>query len=221
MIILWMLLGIVGVVILWIIIAFNSLVLLRMRAKEAWSDITVQTKRRYDLIPNLVETVKGYAKHESKVFTEVTKARTEAMQAKGFSDKAKAENVLTEALKSVFAVAENYPQLRASENFSKLQDELTTTEDKIEASRRYYNGSVRDLNVKIQTFPTNTIAKMLGFQEMTLFEVGAAEAEAVAKAPEIKFDEAKKAPEEKGDNNKQKAAQEEPESQEKSGEKKK
>lgn len=201
MIILWIVLGILAIFILWLIFAFNSLVLLRMRAKEAWSDITVQTKRRYDLIPNLVETVKGYAKHESKVFTDVTKARSEAMGAKGYSAKAKAENALTEALKSVFAVAENYPQLRASENFSKLQDELTGTEDKIEASRRYYNGAVRDLNVKIQTFPTNTFARMLGFQEMTLFEVGAAETEAIAKAPEVKFDEEKDKKEEQDNKN--------------------
>lgn len=185
MTIVWIILGIIVLALLWIAGAYNSLISLRNRAKEAWSDITVQTKRRYDLIPNLVATVKGYAKHEKKVFTDVTKARTEAMQAKGMSSKAKAENMLTDALKSVFAVAENYPALRATENFSKLQDELSETENKIEASRRYYNGSVRDLNTKMQVFPTNLIANKLGFKEMDLFDVDAGQKEVVKEAPKV------------------------------------
>jgi len=189
MIILWIAIAIVVIVLLWLVFAYNNLISLRNRAKEAWSDITVQTKRRYDLIPNLVESVKGYAKHESKVFTEVTKARTAAMGAKGMGEKLKAENNLTEALKSVFAVAENYPQLRASENFSKLQDELSETENRIEASRRYYNGSVRDLNTKIEVFPTNIFAQKLGFTQMELFDVAGSEKAAVAEAPKVNFEE--------------------------------
>ena len=153
---------------LWVIVSYNGLVRLRNRVKEAFSDIDVQLKRRYDLIPNLVETVKGYAKHESSVFEAVTKARSEAMQATG-KDKAAAENVLSGTLKSLFAVAENYPQLKANENFSKLQDELTDTEDKIQAARRFYNGMVRDLNTKIQTFPSNVIARIFQFVSMDFF----------------------------------------------------
>lgn len=189
MTIVWVLVGVVGLVLLWVIIAFNSLIMLRNRAREAWSDISVQTKRRYDLIPNLVESVKGYAKHESKVFTDVTKARSEAMQAKGMAQKAEAENQLTDTIKSLFAVAEGYPQLRASENYSKLQDELTTTEDKIEASRRYYNGSVRDLLNKMQVFPTNAIAKSLGFEEMQMYEPPKGQEEKVAEPPKVDFEE--------------------------------
>jgi LemA protein len=185
MIIVWILVGVLVLVLLWVVVAYNSLVGLRMRAKEALSDITVQSKRRYDLIPNLVATVKGYAKHESKVFAEVTKARSAAMQAKGLSDKAQAEDTLTDTLKSLFAVAENYPALRATENFSKLQDELSETENKIEASRRYYNGSVRDLSVKMQVFPTNMIATKLGFKEMDLFDVEENEKDKVKQAPKV------------------------------------
>jgi LemA protein len=189
MTIIWIIVIVVVIALLWVAFAYNSLVSLRNRAKEAWSDITVQTKRRYDLIPNLVKTVQGYAKHESKVFTEVTKARAEAMDAKGMGAKSKAENVLTEALKSVFAVAENYPQLRASENFSKLQDDLTDSENRIEASRRYYNGSVRDLNTRIEVFPTNLIANKLGFTQMELFDVSQSEKAAVEEAPKVDFEE--------------------------------
>ena len=155
---------------------YNGLVTLRNRAKEAWSDIDVQLKRRYDLIPNLVETVKGYAKHEKELFENVTKARTAAINAQGAAAQAKAENALTDALKSIFAVAENYPQLRASENFQKLQDELTDTENKIEAARRFYNSNVRDLNIKIEKFPDSIIAGMFGFKPMELFELEEAEA---------------------------------------------
>jgi LemA protein len=159
---------IVVLVVLWLVLAYNGLVRLRNRAQEAWSDIDVQLKRRYDLIPNLVETVKGYAAHEKQVFENVTKARSQAMQATGAA-KAGAENQLSQTLKSLFAVAENYPQLKANENFMKLQDELTDTEDKIQAARRFYNGMVRDLNTKIQAFPSNLIASAFGFKAMEFF----------------------------------------------------
>jgi LemA protein len=164
----WIVLAVVAILILWLIAAFNGLVRLRTQAQEAWSDIDVQLKRRYDLIPNLVETVKGYALHEKTVLEDVTAARTNAMQATGPA-KAAAENELSQTLKSLFAVAENYPQLKANENFSKLQDELTDTEDKIQAARRFFNGMVRDLNTKIQVFPTNIFAGMFGFTKMEFF----------------------------------------------------
>ena len=151
---------VLGVIILWIIAIYNGLITLRNRVKEAWSDISVQLKRRYDLIPNLIETVKGYSKFEKSVLTDVTKARTEAMNAQGIEAKAKGENVLTGALKSLFAVAESYPDLKASQNYLELQDELTDTENKIEASRRFYNGQVRDFNTKLETFPTNIIGQI-------------------------------------------------------------
>ena len=176
---LWVLIAILAVLVIWLIAIYNGLVSLRNRSKEAWSDIDVQLKRRYDLIPNLVETVKGYAKHEKELFENVTKARAEAISAEGPVEQAKAENMLTGALKSIFAVAENYPQLRASENFQKLQDELTDTENKIEASRRFYNGNVRDLNIKIERFPDNIVASIFGFKQMELFELE----EAAAKKP--------------------------------------
>lgn len=176
MTIVWIIIAIVAILIIWLIVIFNGLVVLRNRAKEAWSDINVQLKRRYDLIPNLVETVKGYAKHEKGLFENVTKARTAALGAKGPAEQAKAENMLSGALKTLFAVSENYPQLRASENFQKLQDELTDTENKIESSRRFYNGNVRDLNIKIESFPSNIIAGMFGFKQMELFELEEVEA---------------------------------------------
>jgi LemA protein len=184
MILVWILIGVLVILVLWLIVIFNGLVSLKNRAKEAWSDIDVQLKRRYDLIPNLVETVKGYAKHERELFENVTKARTAAIAAQGPVEQAKAENVLTTTLKSIFAVAENYPQLRASENFQKLQDELTDTENKIEAARRFYNGNVRDLNIKIEKFPDNIVASMFGFKQMELFEL----TETAAKEPvKVKF----------------------------------
>ncbi len=163
--------GIIIVVGFWLVANYNGLVKLRMRAKEAWSDIDIQLKRRYDLIPNLIETVKGYASHESNVFQKVTEARVRAIATQGMAQKAQAENQLSEALKSLFAVSESYPDLKASTNFLQLQTELTDTEDKIQASRRFYNANVRDLNIQIQVFPTNLIAKQLGFSEMELFEV--------------------------------------------------
>ncbi len=162
---------IVVILVLWLVFAYNGLVRSRNRGKEAWADIDVQLKRRYDLIPNLVETVKGYAAHEAQVFQKVTEARARAMGASGVA-KAGAEDMLSGALKSLFAVAENYPQLKANENFGKLQDELTDTEDKIQAARRFYNGQVRDLNIKIETFPTNLIAGAFGFQKMEFFGDG-------------------------------------------------
>jgi len=164
----WIILVIVIVVVLWLIVVFNGLVMLRNRAKEAYADIDVQLKRRYDLIPNLVEAVKGYAAHEAGVFEKVTQARSQAMQAQGAA-KAGAEDQLSGALKSLFAVAENYPQLKANENFLQLQNELTDTEDKIQAARRFYNGMVRDLNTRIQSFPSNLIANSFGFTAMEFF----------------------------------------------------
>ncbi|MCA9343854.1 MAG: LemA family protein [Candidatus Nomurabacteria bacterium] len=169
-----MVLIIIGViVVIGIVVAliYNGLVRSKVRVDEAWSDITVQLKRRTDLIPNLVETVKGYAKHEKSVFEEVTKARTAIMDAKGVKDTAHADNMFEGALKSLFAVAEAYPDLKANENYKQLQEELVDTEDKIQASRRFYNGAVRDLNTKIQVFPTNIFAGMLGFSAREFFEV--------------------------------------------------
>ena len=178
-IILWIIIGVIAVIVVWIIIAFNSLVVLKNRAKEAWSDIDVQLKRRYDLIPNLVETVKGYATHERELFEKVTKARASAMSAQGAKEKAGAENMLSDTLKSLFAVSENYPDLKASTNFLELQRELSDTEDKIQAARRFYNTNVRDLSIKIETFPTNIIASSFGFKQMELFEAAGIEKEAV------------------------------------------
>lgn len=162
---------IVGILLIWAIGIYNGLITLRNRVKEAWSDIDVQLKRRYDLIPNLVETVKGYMAHEAGVFTKVTEARSMAMQATGTADKAKAENVLSESLKSLFAVAESYPDLKASQNFSQLQDEISDTENKIQASRRFYNGQVRDFNTKIQVFPNNFFANMMHFVAFEFFGI--------------------------------------------------
>lgn len=174
-----------AVLLLGVIVLYNALVRLRNRTNEAWSDIDVQLKRRYDLIPNLVETVKSYAKHEKSVFENVTKARTAAISAEGPQAKGQAENMLTDALKSVFAVAENYPDLKATENYQKLQDELADTENKIMAARRFYNANVRDLNTKIEVFPSNLIAGPLGFQKREFFELD--EADAAAKEP-VKVD---------------------------------
>ncbi len=170
---------IAGLFFVWAIFMYNSLITLRNRIKEAWSDIDVQLKRRYDLIPNLVETVKGYAAHEREVFEKVTEARTMAMGAKAPGERAEAENILTGTLKTLFAVSENYPELKASQNFLELQQELRDTEDKIQAARRFYNGNVRDYNTKIQTFPDILFARTLGFKEEQFFELE----EEAAKAP--------------------------------------
>ena len=169
------------VVIAFIVVAmYNSLVQLKVRCDSAWADIDVQLKRRHDLIPNLVETVKGYAAHEKGTFENIAKYRSQAMQATTPADKAAAENQLTGALKSLVAVAENYPQLRASEEFTQLQGSLSQTEDAIQNSRRYYNAVVRDLNTKIQSFPTNILANMAGFQQHQFFEAETADREPVA-----------------------------------------
>jgi LemA protein len=167
----WITLGVVVLLAIIVIVAYNSLVTMRTRVEEAWSDITVQLKRRYDLIPNLVNAVKGYATHEREVFEKVTEARSNALNAQGVKQTAQAENQFEEALKSLFAVSENYPQLRATENFQQLQAELTDTEDKIMAARRFYNGSARDLNIKIDSFPSNMVAGMFGFKKRDFFEV--------------------------------------------------
>lgn len=163
-----------------LIAMYNSLVQLRVRCDSAWSDIDVQLKRRHDLIPNLVEIVKGYAAHEKGTFENIAKFRSQAMQASSPADKAVAENQLSGALKSLFAVAENYPQLKASEEFTQLQGSLSQTENSIQNSRRYYNAVVRDLNTKIQSFPTNILAGMFGFQQRQFFEVEAGDREPVA-----------------------------------------
>jgi len=167
---LWIVLGIVAIVVIGLIVIYNGLVTAKQRVEEAWSDINVQLKRRYDLIPNLVSTVQGYAKHESKVFEGVTQARSAAMGAKDVHAKAEAENQLAGTLKSLFAVAEAYPDLKANQNFKALQDELVDTEDKIQASRRFYNTNVRDFNTKLGTFPTNLFGGMLGFKAREFFE---------------------------------------------------
>lgn len=180
---LWILLAVVIVIALWLAAIYNGLVSIKLKADEAWSDIDVQTKRRYDLIPNIVESVKGYAAHESGVFQKVTEARAAAMGATSLHDKAAAENQLTETLKSLFAVAENYPTLKANENFLNLQQTLTDIEEKIQAARRFYNGMVRDLNTKIKVFPTVLVAGMLGFTAKEFFEAEAAAKENV----QVKF----------------------------------
>jgi len=169
--ILWIIVGLVAVMVLWLIFGFNRLVTLRTRANEAESDIDVQLKRRYDLIPNLVETVKGYMTHERQVFENVTKARTAAMSAKDMHDKAEKENILSGTLKTLFAVSENYPDLKANVNFLDLQRELSDTENKIQAARRFYNGNVRDLNILIETFPSRIIAGLFNFKKMEFFDL--------------------------------------------------
>lgn len=169
-----MLLIILGIIVVfgaWLMWAYNSLTTVNVRVDEAWSDITVQMKRRADLIPNLVETVKGYAKHEEGVFKKVTELRSAPLDAKTVGESAKAENMFTGALKSLFAVAESYPELKADGNFKDLQEQLVDTENKIQAARRFYNGAVRSLNTKVKVFPTNMFAKRLGFSEREFFEV--------------------------------------------------
>jgi len=174
------------VVVLWAILAYNGLITSKNRAQEAWADIDVQLKRRYDLIPNLVNTVKGYAAHESSAFENVTKARALAMGAGTLAEKSSAEASLAASLKSVFAIAEAYPDLKANQNFLSLQSELTDTEDKIQAARRFYNGNVRDFNTSIQKFPGSIIAGMFRFSTMEFFQLDAADA--AAKEPvQVKF----------------------------------
>ena len=187
MIALWIILGIVVLVGIFVWATYNSLVTLRVRVDEAWSDINVQLKRRLDLIPNLVETVKGYAKHESGVFEAVTEARANVINANGVKDTAAAENQFEGALKSLFAVAEAYPDLKANENFVELQRELVDTEDKIQASRRFYNSGVTGLNTKVQTFPANIVAALFSFKNRDFFDVEESERAAANKPTEVKF----------------------------------
>lgn len=186
-----MIFGIIAVVVLIIVVLavmYNGLVRLNQQADEAWSDITVQLKRRYDLIPNLVSTVQGYAKHESGVFEAVTKARASALNAQGVEETAKADNMFQQTMKSLFAVAESYPDLKASQNFLDLQAQLTDTEDKIQASRRFYNGVVRDFNIKRKVFPTSIFASMLGFKtDKVFYELDEAQTAAVQNPVDVKF----------------------------------
>lgn len=167
----------------WFVAVYNGLIKLKNRVSEAWSDIEVQLKRRYDLIPNLISTVKGYASHEKDLFEKVTAARTAAMGATTAAEHAAAENGLSQTLKSLFAVAENYPTLKANENFLSLQKDLADTEDKIQASRRFYNGNVRDFNTKLQVFPNNLIASMFSFKEAEFFDM----AEEEKAVPKVEF----------------------------------
>lgn len=187
-IITWVIIGIAVLIVLVFIFVYNSLVRLRNRVEEAWSDIDVQLKRRHDLIPNLIETVKGYAKHEKETFENVTQARTQAMQAReaggDTGQQAQAENMLTDTLKSLFAVAENYPDLKASQNFQELQRELSDTENKIQAARRFYNNNVLNYQTKIQSFPTNIMAKVFNFSPKPYFEL---EEEKERENPSVEF----------------------------------
>lgn len=191
--ILFIVLAIVVVVILWLWLTYNGLIRGKIRTDEALSDITVQTKRRFDLIPNIIETVKGYAKQEKSVLENVTKARTAAMSAPegDLKAQAEAENQLSGTLKTLFAVSENYPDLKSNQNFLQLQQELVDTEDKIQAARRFYNGNVRDFNIKLQVFPTNMIGGMLGFKPRDLYDVAAEEKAAVEKPVAVSFDDKK------------------------------
>jgi LemA protein len=182
----YIILGVLVLAAVWVVFAYNRFVSLINRTKEAWADIDVQLKRRYDLIPNLIETVKGYASHERATFEQVTNARAKAMSAQSVADHGEAENMLTGALKSLFAVSEAYPDLKANQNFLELQRELSDTENKIQAARRFYNGNVRDLNTAIESFPANVIAGIFRFSPMELFSLG--EGESAAKEPvAVKF----------------------------------
>ncbi len=186
MTILYIILGVVVLFILWAVVAYNSFVSYVNRTKEAWADIEVQLKRRYDLIPNLVNTVKGYATHESGAFEKVSEARSKAMQSGGsLAEKGEAENALTGTLKSLFAISEAYPDLKANTNFLELQRELSDTENKIQSARRFYNGNVRDLNIAIESFPGNVIASIFNFAKMELFDL--ADNDEAQKPVEVKF----------------------------------
>ncbi len=167
----YIILAVLAVIILWVVASYNGFVKMVNRAKEAWADIDVQLKRRYDLIPNLVNTVKGYMTHEQETFEKITEARSNAMNAQGVEEQAQSENMLSGALKSLFAVAESYPDLKANQNFIELQKELSDTENKIQSARRFYNGNVRDLNTKIESFPANVIAKIFKFVQREFFEL--------------------------------------------------
>jgi len=173
------------VVALWAVVTYNRFVAMVNRVKEAWADIDVQLKRRYDLIPNLIETVKGYASQEQEVFQKVTEARSKAMQAGSTAEHANAENMLSGTLKSLFAVSEAYPDLKSNQNFLELQRELSDTENKIQAARRFYNGNVRDLNIAVESFPSNMISKAFGFKPADLFEL--AEGDVARENVAVKF----------------------------------
>ena len=176
----YIVLGVIAVIILWLIFSYNRLITFRNRAREALSDIDVQLKRRFDLIPNLVESVKGYMQHERGVLENVTKARAAVSQSSGNPiERAESENMLSNTLKTLFAVAENYPDLKASANFLDLQRELADTENKIQASRRFYNTTIMDLNTAVQTFPTNIMAKPFGFKEELFFDIPESEEQPV------------------------------------------
>ena len=180
----WIIIAVVAVAIIWLILIYNRLITFKNRTDEAWSDIDVQLKRRYDLIPNLVETVKGYASHEKETLDRVIQARNNAMSASGdLESKAQAENMLSSTLKSIFALAEAYPDLKANGNFLKLQDELSDTENKIQASRRFYNGNARDFNIEIEVFPNNIINNLLKFKKFDFFQASNEEKENV----QVKF----------------------------------
>ncbi len=182
--ILWVVIAIVVIILIWLIAIYNKLITLKNRTNEAWSDIDVQLKRRYDLIPNLIETVKGYAAHEQSTLEKVIEARNSAMSNSGSPEaKAETENALSSTLKSIFALAESYPDLKANQNFLKLQDELSDTENKIQAARRFYNGNVRDFNIQIEVFPNNLINGMLRFKKFEFFEAGEEEKKNI----EVKF----------------------------------
>jgi LemA protein len=181
----WIIFAFVAVVVFWFVVVYNGFIKLKTRAEEAWADIEVQLKRRYDLIPNLVNTVKGYASHEQTAFEKVTQARAQAISAGTMAERGQAENMLTGALKSLFAVAEAYPELKANENFLQLQRELSDTENKIQAARRFYNTNVRDLNIRVASFPPNLVAKFFNFQKKEFFDLPDA---SPAQAPvEVKF----------------------------------
>lgn len=177
-----------GLVLIAFIAIYNGLVRLNNNCKESWSGISVQLKRRHELIPNLVATVKGYAKHESQTFEMVTKARNAAISSSNMQDIGASENMLSSALKSLFAVAENYPDLKANQNFLELQRDLTDTEDKISASRRFYNSTVRELNTKIESFPSNLIAGLFNFKQRNFFQLDESEKDAAQKPVEVKLD---------------------------------
>ncbi len=176
---------IVGVLVLWFVFTYNKFISRRNRAEEAWADIEVQLKRRYDLIPNLVNAVKGYAAHETGAFEKVTQARSQAMQAGNVHDQMQAENMLSGALKSLFAVAEAYPDLKANTNFLELQRELSDTENKVQAARRFYNGNVRDFNTALETFPSNVVAGMFIFKKKEFFDLP--DNDAAQNPVEVKF----------------------------------
>ena len=180
----WALALLLAALIIAVIVIYNGLVRLRVQSDSAWADIDVQLKRRHDLIPNLVETVKGYAAHERSTFEKVTEARTRAMSAGGPAARAQAEGMLTDALRTLFAVAENYPQLRATENFTQLQTQISEVEDHIQLARRYYNAVVRDLNIRIEQFPSNLVAGIFNFRRREFFEAEGAERE----SPQVRFE---------------------------------